>query len=239
VLILDSAGIEVGSAFFVSTEYATWLVTAKHVLCDNYDSFHSLEIGTLSYEADHQTEVRFAMDLAALGPQHLKLHNSVDVTVIRVFEQMRKTPNGRTGNMPSGVKLLTGSAIVGLDVRSLCKFEDVHVSNDVFVFGYPVSLELRDKTLPLLRKGIVAGKDYDEGNIIIDCPIFQGNSGGLTIQVCPSGALTKFQPIGVITHSVLFKEEFRSNQYDIVNVAFQNSGYGIVEPMDRVLDLSQ
>ena len=31
VLILDDAGIEVGSAFFVNTDDSTWLVTVKHV----------------------------------------------------------------------------------------------------------------------------------------------------------------------------------------------------------------
>jgi hypothetical protein len=66
------------------------------------------------------------------------------------------------------------------------KFADVLISNDVYIFGYPSSVGHSgqlDHTRPLLRKGIVAGKNEAKNTIILDCPVHQGNSGGLALQI--------------------------------------------------------
>src|SRR5436190_19064223 len=65
-------------------------------------------------------------------------------------------------------------------------FDEVLTGNDVFVFGYPTSLGLKsdptrppqfDPSLPPLRKGIVAGKNPRLHTLILDSPIYFGNSG--------------------------------------------------------------
>jgi hypothetical protein len=119
-------------------------------------------------------------------------------------------------------------------------FHDVTVSNDLFLFGYPTSLASNaqlDRSTPLLRRGIVAGKTEDQ-RLVIDCPVYFGNSGGLVMDVneCPNGRT--YRGIGIATEMVPFTEELWSKQFKKqVGVRYENSGYAIVEPMDRILEL--
>jgi hypothetical protein len=93
-------------------------------------------------------------------------------------------------------------------------------------------------TRPLLRKGIVAGKDGTRKHIIIDCPVYKGNSGGLAVEAEQIGLVNrKFKPIGVVVEIVPFVEQYESRQYGYVNTSIENSGYAFVEPMDRIKDL--
>jgi hypothetical protein len=63
--------------------------------------------------------------------------------------------------------------------------------------------------------------------IILDCPAFFGNSGGLVIEVERTSLTeTKYKAIGLITEFVLYEKNW-----------FQNSGYSIVVPMDFVEEL--
>lgn len=167
----------------------------------------------------------------------IKKHKVADVAVIKVgdFENSRV-------NYHSGVTQMTEPeiAIVCLPKSNILTSGHVPISNDVFLFGYPSSLgapdEKLDPYIPLLRKGITAGKDGD-GHIIIDCPVYFGNSGGLVIQVQDNGNL---RGIGLAVRMIPFVEELWSRQLRLRHASqyrFENSGYTVVEPMDRVLDL--
>ena len=104
------------------------------------------------------------------------------------------------------------------------------VGNEVFVFGYPASITdvnpWLDVKLPLLRKGIIAGKNESLSAIILDCPIFDGNSGGLALEAEKQDFKIVYKAIGVVTNYVPYQKEWT-----------QNSGYSIVVPMDFVEDL--
>jgi hypothetical protein len=118
---------------------------------------------------------------------------------------------------------------VGKDSFKLLK--DVVIGNSVFVFGYPTSITQTnpwlDIKLPLLRKGIIAAKNGGLSAIILDCPAFYGNSGGLVIQVEKTSLTqTTYNAIGLISNFVPYEVKW-----------FQNSGYSVVVPMDFVEEL--
>jgi hypothetical protein len=89
--------------------------------------------------------------------------------------------------------------------NNIKKIEDVSIGNDIFIFGYPTSLGIEthpqiDKRKPLLRKEIIAGKNINSKTIILDAPIYKGNSGGPVVEVDQvSLTKTKFPIIGVVT----------------------------------------
>jgi hypothetical protein len=118
------------------------------------------------------------------------------------------------------VKTFAASGIVGVPQDLIKRFDDVLVSNRVLIFGYPSSIGLRhggppgqratmdtikdlaqlDYARPLLRSGIVAGKNQARRTLVIDCPSYWGNSGGPVLEIEQADALTwNFRVMGVVT----------------------------------------
>ncbi len=101
---------------------------------------------------------------------------------------------GYSTNVILGVTLKqTGlSELVYVAKNSILFLKDALVSNDIFLYGYPSSLGLKqspqfDYNKPLLRKGIIASVNKTQGTIILDCPVYYGNSGGPVVQVINKG----------------------------------------------------
>ena len=133
---------------------------------------------------------------------------------------------------------------MGIAAQTCRPFEKALVSNDVFLFGYPRALgdgsNQIDRSRPLMRKGIIADKDPVKGHIIIDCPVYQGNSGGIVLEAfsnSPSNALSGLSKSA--TAFIPFVEELCSRHFGTTNVNIENSGYAVVTPIDRVLELVQ
>src|SRR5436190_14803311 len=128
---------------------------------------------------------------------------------------------------------------VGMD--TVKRFDEVLTGNDVFVFGYPTSLGLKsdptrplqfDPSLPLLRKGIVAGKNPRLHTLILDSPIYFGNSGGPALEVEQDGLQRRFRVIGVVSEFIPLEEAGRTIH------TLANSGYSVAVGMDAVLELT-
>lgn len=138
-----------------------------------------------------------------------------------------------------GVVGKKGVLISGLEKDNFKLFSDVLVGNPVFAFGYPTSISrinpFLNIQLPLLRKGIVAGKNDSLKLIILDCPMFYGNSGGLVIEAEETSlGRWLYRAIGVITNLVPFIGE---NIVQSDKLWLENSGYSVVIPMDFVEEL--
>jgi hypothetical protein len=228
-----------GSGFFVNTAQATLLVTAKHVLFDDNDLICP-RASLNAYANDLVTPLRLTIDLsAALTAGELKKHPSADVAVVRLCTQ-----NAALGNplAPYVTNHSPNAMAIGLSYpQAFKRLADVLVSNPVYLFGYPASVghgTQIDHTRPLLRRGIVAGTNVQSEKIIIDCPVYQGNSGGLVLErETISITQDTFRAIGVAVETVPFIEQLQSLQYGTTNTSIENSGYAIVEPMDRVIEL--
>jgi hypothetical protein len=105
--------------------------------------------------------------------------------------------------------------------------------------SYPSSIGLAnipqvDYKRPLLRKGIVAGKNSKLRTLITDCEIFPGNSGGPVIEVERYFAQSNFRVIGLIIQFVPFDN---ARIPGLTRTTLLNSGYSVVTPMDFVIEL--
>ncbi len=199
----------------------------------------------IAYAKDLITKIDIELELSSLQKNgHLRLHPTSDVAVIKIAE-IKNSGQGNKLTLMNDVKIsgLTPACggLVGMTMKNCRRYADAEIPNEVFLFGYPRSLSQTqqiDHTRPLLRRGIIAGKNDANQTIIIDCPVYQGNSGGLVVEVEAPDEYTKnFYGVGVAIEFVPFFETFRSLQYGTINTSTENSGYSIVVPMDRVLEL--
>ena len=91
--------------------------------------------------------------------------------------------------------------------------------------------------MPLLRRGIVAGKNQAAQTIIVDCPAYYGNSGGPVCHVELDGMRTEFTIIGIVSQFVPFVEQWENKTHRYSNMELSNSGYSIITPIDAMFDL--
>jgi hypothetical protein len=239
-------GVEEASGFYLNTPTATYLVTAKHVLFSDNGQLRGPMMTLLSYAKDPKESGvnRFLVNLAKLNHAgEIKAHSTADVVVVRVAEVLPNTGDSTRVMLQAlpGVSTLevSNSGVLGVAPDAVKKYDDVLIGNDVLLFGYPTSLGIRgspqlDSRKPLLRKGIVAGLKPDSKSIILDCPVYYGNSGGPVVEVDRNFLKSTFEVIGVVSQFVPFDENL-INHTSLPSLS--NSGYSIVTPMDYVLEL--
>lgn len=241
-----------GSGFFLRADDVFYLVTAKHVLFGQdktgTETLHSPVGQIVSYSRDLKIKealvhgVNFA---EILDEGNLLRHATMDVAIVKIATlDSPASDGGRLVRLIKHVVQTKGptAGIVGVPKENFRHFDGVGISNDVFVMGYPNSLGMSekeraqiDKERPLLRKGIVAGKNEKNRTIILDCPVYYGNSGGIVVEIEPSGG--KIWPIGIVSEYVPFVEKLLSLQHRTINTNIENSGYSIAVPIDTILDM--
>ena len=123
------------------------------------------------------------------------------------------------------------------------KYNEIIIGNDIYTFGFPTSIGIRkipqiDYNIPLIRKGIIAGKNNSNSTIIIDCPVYQGNSGGPVVMVSKFGITgTEFTIIGIVSAWIPYEEVWVNTRTMQTNSELSNSGYSVVVPIDKVLEM--
>jgi S1-C subfamily serine protease len=243
--VLISIGNTSGSGFYLVSGKAVFLVTAKHVLFDlTTHQLIGLTANLLSYAKDSADSTKnvVVLDLAALqANKDLQQHPSQDIAVIKMFD-LREASAMMFPR--AGVKVTSSSktGFLTVDVKNVKTFDQVLTGNDVMVFGYPTSLGLQqspqlDPLRPLLRKGIVAGTNPSTRFLILDCPVYFGNSGGPVLEIDRQPFGSQMNIIGVVDQYVPFVQTAGSQ-----TIAMQfatNSGYSLAIPMDYVLELTK
>jgi hypothetical protein len=248
ILVTNESG-QTGSGFYLNTDTSQFFVTARHVLFkENSDELLSRKVTLLSYPKDPSSDAKniFVLDTYVLNKDgQIAPHASKDVVVVHV--------GGSEPGQPTVVQTVAGvtiqatsnSAVIGVGVPETVKrFEEVLVANEVFVFGYPTSLGLQnipqiDYQRPLLRKGIVAGTNRKTKTIILDCPVYPGNSGGPVMEVEKTDSGLMFRAIGVVSQFVPAAEMWLNTTYGYTNLSMGNSGYSVAVAMDFVLELME
>lgn len=242
VLITLNTG-SMGTGCILNSDNGNYLVTAKHVLFNDQNNLNGATATLKSYTPDliDTDYTKFTVDLnQVLHDSNLVLHATHDVCLIRLT-----TIENTTTTHVTGVEINNTSSrgVCGVRMNHTTKvFSDVLISNDVFIFGYPASIGLRNSPqfnseMPLLRKGIVAGKNNSNSTIILDCPVYQGNSGGPVIEVEHMGNSISYKLIGIVAQFVPVEEKWQNLSFGIVNTQWSNSGYSIVIPVDFINDL--
>lgn len=245
VLIVPKPLKQPGSGFFLNTASGTYLVTARHVLFEGSPrNLVAPEAELVTYPQDPKEAGRnvFTLDLEGmLAGGFVKVHETQDVVAVMVG---KPDARGRMQLVPGfQVTTSTPSGFLSVGTSTLKMYDEVLVANEVFVFGYPTSLGLKempqlDLLRPLLRRGIVAGVNPEKRSIILDCPAYPGNSGGPVLEVEMSDSLErKFSVIGVMTEFVPYVETWRNARQGVENSRIENSGYSVALPMDFVLEL--
>ena len=123
-------------------------------------------------------------------------------------------------------------------------YDSIAIPDDCFILGYPKAIGIEnfpqiDFNKPLLRKGIIAGKNEKNRTIILDCPVYYGNSGGPAFEyyIDENGIIPRFYLIGVVTEFVPYVEKWCNLNSGLINSQMSNSGYSVVEPIDKILEL--
>jgi hypothetical protein len=243
-------GKPAGSGFFIEKERIVYLVTARHVLAHKNFEFAGSQVSINAFSNqegfDETIEIRF--DINQLNADKaVSFHPSRDILIIRIGvldEHLRAVPLAGITIVRSG----KGDLMVAQEPMFKL-FDKINISQDVFLFGYPTSIgdkatkgEL-DLNKPLLRKGIVAGKNEKYKNLILDCPAFGGNSGGPITEVehyfHDDGRYKGMGVyiIGIVTEYVPYAQQFIDPLLGVPNQVMGNSSYSIAEPMDPILSL--
>lgn len=244
-----------GSGFIIEYKNQLYIVTAKHVLYQQNQatkefSLWDKKMKVITYPLDSEIiskEPRiFELDLESLTASNdLRFHQNVDISVIKLGK-IREESGVKKIDIIESIKTIQESkgSIVNYEMASSRKFDEVEVTNDVFVLGYPVSLSTNemnqiDYNSPLVRKGIIAGKNYLNKSLILDCPVYGGNSGGLVLEISNINVgEANIHLIGVVVQFVPFVDQWRNIKFpELYNTNLQNSGYSVALPVDYIYDL--
>jgi S1-C subfamily serine protease len=233
-----------GTGFYLNTDKAIYLVTAKHVLFKpDTGELISDKATLVSYSKDLKDKSQNIINLnllALLQTGNVISHKTSDVAVVKILTM---TPEKVTHFLSGAtIQSRAQNGILGVHRSTIKPFGEILVANDVFVFGYPASLGMKDipqidYQRPLLRKGIIAGKNENLQTIILDCPVFPGNSGGPVLEVEEEGFELKFRVIGVVSQFVPIAETWLNTLFGYTNLSISNSGYSVATPIDFVVEI--
>lgn len=196
--------------------------------------FNNAQLISYSPISDKEKNI-FMIDTKELyRDKNIQYHKSKDIAAIKIGESEQTKDSSITKiTVIDGVRILQGSDILNLTEANTLKYDDVIVGNTVYTFGYPTSISNKnaflDIQLPLLRKGVVAGKNDLLKLIILDSPVYYGNSGGLVVEVVREPLKETSYAVGIITNLIPFMRD-DSKGYD-------NSGYSVAVPIDDILNL--
>ena len=259
IILKNKSGAELGygSGVYLSTGKAEFLVTAKHVIAGGLPdpNTHKAEVPDLvlalvSYSKDQPTQKRILLTVdfkMLLDRGDVRAHKTRDVAAIKLGVLKDQPDHSWMSFFSPGVTKVefADSGLVSAGMIAIRKFDDVLVGNDAILYGYPVSLGLPnslqfDPLRPLLRRAFIAGKDPVKRSLIVDGPVYRGNSGGPLFEIEPvqgpdihSPPDLMFYLIGIMIEFVPLTE--RAADFTML----LNSGYSIAEPMDFVLELIQ
>ena len=248
VLVKVQGGGE-ASGFYYSSGENLYLITAKHVVVDPLSGMlKGTELRLKSYGNGFPTKLN-----KMVAKVHLKnLYDDsrvfpdplADIVVLQLANQ-ELTDDGRV-NVTYDARYIEmveqQAGLMTVGKKELALYEEVLISNEAYIFGYPGSIGLKqmpqiDYELPLLRRGVIAGKNLKARTIILDCPSYYGNSGGPVCQVEHKGNHTYFRIIGIVSQFVPFVEAWENKTHKYANVEISNSGYSVVVPIDVALTL--
>jgi len=250
VLVTLESGGE-ASGFYMNDTNHFYLVTAYHVLFDpTTKNLKSSSATLLSYSADLEDPkaIKIKIDLKQLiADGHLASPPESDMTVVRLGKsQTNSVGQSQVVTQGKHVQWLEGlgkASTLTLPITNLRMFDDVLTGNDIYLFGYPVSVGIKqipqiEHDRPLLRKGVVAGKNRKKRTLILDCPTYYGNSGGPVAQAETVGlGKTEFRIIGIVSQFVPFQETWVNATHKLSHWEISTSGYSVVIPADRIVDL--
>ncbi len=247
VLIKLNTG-QSGSGFLMEDGTRIFIISAKHVFFKSDGSLigATAEVICQTKDIKDDSTTVYSIDLEKLLVQNkLFKHAISDVAALEIAIK-QPNPDGKTFGILHNEGIFNvnvgNSHIVIAQYASVLLIDDVLVGNDVFIYGYPSSLGIKsspqfDYEKPLLRKGIVANVNKRQGNIILDCPVYYGNSGGPVVQASFKNFGWHHNIIGVIIEFIPYSENWINQSNNINHIEISNSGYSVAASMNHVFDM--
>ncbi len=237
-----------GSGFNLQHHNKTFFVTAKHVLFNSKGELlgQNLKLVCQTKDINDDSTFEFDVNISHLFAKGLVyLHPNYDVAAFLLSTANDKT-NPNYFIPVEGVEIVkrseTSIVVSVLSSEAILFIDEVLVSNDIFLYGYPTSLGLKhspqfDYSKPLLRKGIVSSVYKNMGTIILDCPVYYGNSGGPVVQVELVGNVYHHRVIGVVSQFIPYSENWQNLSNGIVHTEISNSGFSVAVAMNYVFEM--
>jgi len=221
-----------------TNRYRVYLVTNRHVL-------EGHRVVYLRFNPREAMPVReYAIDFEAIeNPAAFNTHPDpdIDLAVVRVDPNVLDKDGIQYAYFQSDRHIA--------DRQSL---EDLALSEGDFAYilGFPMGLVGEHRSFVVVRQGAIARvRDYLAGaskEILMDCMIFPGNSGGPTVTKPEAMAIHGTRPqnaaylIGVVAQSITYSDVAISLQTKRPRVVFEdNSGLASIIPIQYVVDLIQ
>ena len=254
VTLMEGSNATGSGFYFHDEEKGTFLVSACHVFMEKDKKgdkksspvLRGNKAHLLSYpkDLDWSKPTKLELDLKyLLANKFIQYNLKNDVIIIQISKKETIDDKQRSMKINAGIKRLRKGRFLTVPLKNTKTYKDVLIGNEVYISGFPASIGIEDfpqidYQKPLLRKGIVAGKYDKRMTIIIDCPTYGGNSGGPVIELeVVDITTTSVRVIGIISQFVPFVEQWVNLQHGLINKEFENSGYTVVVPMDKILEL--
>lgn len=244
IVIQSSVGM--GSGFFLqdtSSKYL-YIATASHVLIPNTPKPtlpDTIYITGYRENVDTDSTYKFKLSIAeCLKSGNLQVDQKNDIILIR-FAKLINMGDFQGLQYPTFVtKLTKDTKIESWPAHLSVSIEDIIPGSDLFVIGFPQSLGLQgnfDMNRPLMRKGIVAGKDLKLNRIIGDGAVYFGNSGGIAVAFHYKDNTFHLQLAGLVSKYIPFDESLFDRRGVQRSVDYRNSGYSVIIPSNSIISL--
>lgn len=244
VLIQSNNGSGSG---FILTDTALnhlFIITARHVIINPTTQKLTDSITITCYredvDADAKSIFKINLNDCTLSGE-LQIDSKNDVAVIKFGKLVSTGSNYMAIQYPNYVtKLSKDTKIQGWPTYQSLSLEDTIPGSDLFIIGFPQSLGLQgnfDIDRPLMRKGIIAGKDLKLGRIIGDGAVYFGNSGGIAVAIHFNGKDFQTVLVGVISQYIPFDESLYDKRGVQRSLDFRNSGYSVIIPTNYIFPL--
>lgn len=212
-----------GSGFRIVTDKYEYIITAKHVIFNQDKLLSEIWVKSRNYYGETYDAFDIKIDLTE---DNVRTFGNSDIAIIILHQKF-------------GLHIHTkGHDISFAELGDLKNFDEVKISENIFLIGFPSSLVTKDdfyeNDRPLLRYGIVAGKNINNNTFIIDSIAYYGVSGGPIVSI---DANKKISIIGIVSRYIPFITEWK-NKYELslIRQDFYNSGYAVCERLDEIIN---
>jgi hypothetical protein len=244
--IVIQSTIGMGSGFFLQDTVTGYLyiATAAHVLITNTDKpqiTDSITVTGYRENVDLDSTYKFKISITdCLKSGNLLIDQKNDILIIR-FAKLLNMGTYQALQYPTFVtKLTKETKIESWPIFMSISIEEIIPGSDLFVIGFPQSLGLQgnfDMNRPLMRKGIVAGKDLKLNRIIGDGAVYFGNSGGIAVAIHLKDNKFETRLAGLVSQYIPFDESLFDRRGIQRSIDYRNSGYSVIIPSNSILEL--
>ena len=227
--------VEEGSA--EEKTYEIFLVTNRHV-------FEGLESAFVRFNPKADAPARdYELKLLEAGQVKWHAHPDpdIDVAVIPINARFLRQQDIQFSYFRSDEHLADRATAARLGFTE---------GDTVYVLGFPMGLVGKERSFVIVRSGCIArirdALAASSKELLIDAPIFPGNSGGPVVTkpevvaIRGTKSVDSAYLIGMVTSYVPYRDVAVSAQTGAVRIVFEeNSGLASVLPMDFVVEAIQ